>query len=599
MPPSDTQEDESRSDGPTGSDVRLDVEQSVAKSLFLGQIVEENLFPFPSFKGDEAETLRIVLESIDRFMAGKDGDFHAYDEAGEQPLEYIESLKELGLFGLIIPEHLGGIGFSNAAYSRVIQQSSRYDASTSLTIGAHSSIGMKGLLLFGTPEQKGKYLPRLASGELIAAFCLTEPGSGSDAGSISTTAERREDGSWLLNGEKIWITNGAFAGFFTVFARTDSEEGKISAFIVEREWEGVSTGPKEDKLGIRASATTGVRFDNVLVPADCLLGEQGKGFKVAMEILNNGRTGLGGGCVGGMKTLIELASRQAAERKQFGQPIAEFGLIKQKIAQMTIDCFAAESAVAMVGHYIDSGVKDYSIEAAISKVFCTEVLWQAANEALQIAGGNGYMKEFPYERIVRDSRINMIFEGTNEILRLYIALSGMKDAGRYLRDVGKGVENIFNDPIKGFGVLSNYATGKFSRLTSLGRDRIAAVAPDLSDEARIFERATVDLANATETLLRRHKKEIIGKQFAQKRLADAATDLFVGTCVISRVTKMLEERSREHCEQPLAIAKIFTQQARRRINYNLRRIVKNNEDEDMKALSDFIVGERGFPWDTL
>ena len=318
-----------------------------------------------------------------------------------------------------------------------------------------------------------------------------------------------------------------------------------------------------------------------------------------MEVLNNGRTGLGGGCVGGLKACIQRSARQAAERKQFDRPIAEFGLVKEKIAQMTVDCFAAESAVSMVAHFIDSGVKAYSIEAACSKVYCSEVLWRAVNESLQIAGGNGYMKEFPYERMLRDSRINMIFEGTNEILRLYIALSGMKDAGQYLKDVGKSVENIFNDPIKGFGVLSGYATNKLSQITSLGRDKIESVHPTLADEAVVYEKATAELAKATEVLLRRHGKDIIGKQFAMKRLADVVVDLFVGISVLSRVSRMLQEHSKEHCVQPVEIAKIFTQQARRRISSNLRLIEKNNEDDQMKALSDFIVAEGGYPWDTV
>ena len=201
---------------------------------------------------------------------------------------------------------------------------------------------------------------------------------------VKTRATKNDDGSWSLTGEKIWITNGAFAEFFTVFAKTGGDSGKLTAFIVERSFEGVSTGPKEDKMGIRASATTTVNFNNVQIPADNLLGEEGKGFKVAMEILNNGRTGLGGGCVGAMKRCIKLAAAQASERKQFGVAIKDFGLIKEKIARMTMDCYAAESVVAMVGHLVDSGAKDYSTEAAISKVFASEAMWNASYEALQV-----------------------------------------------------------------------------------------------------------------------------------------------------------------------------------------------------------------------
>lgn len=572
---------------------------SAAKALFLGNVIEECFFPFPQTSAAERETLTMVVESIDRFMAGKEELFRQFDSAGDQPADYLNSLKELGLFALIIPEESGGIGLSNSGYSRALQQVARYDGSTALTVGAHSSIGMKALLLFGSAEQKQRYLPQLASGETIAAFCLTEAGAGSDAASIKTHAERQADGSWLLNGEKIWITNGGTAGFYTVFARTASEHGKMSAFIVERAWQGVGTGPKEDKMGIRASCTTTVTFNDVRVPPENLLGEEGSGFKIAMSVLNNGRTGLGGGCVGAMKRCIKLAAHQARDRKQFGRPIAEYGLVKEKLSQMTINCFAAESAVTLVGHLIDSGHSDYSVEAAISKIFATEALWNTAYESLQIAGGNGFMRHFPYEIITRDSRINMIFEGTNEILRLYIALSGMKDAGEYLKDVGRKIGKILNDPIKGFGVLSGYATKKVSQLTSLGRDKIESVHPALRAEALVYEQYTAELAQAVETVLRRHGKEVIEKQFAQKRIAEVATDLFVGLCVLSRVTMILGQRGGpEHCPRELSIARIFTQQAKRRMNQNLRR-VDINEDEEAKALSDFIVERGEYPWDTL
>jgi alkylation response protein AidB-like acyl-CoA dehydrogenase len=307
---------------------------------------------------------------------------------------------------------------SNAGYARVLSQTSTHDSSTSLTIGAHSSIGMKGILLFGTPDQRARYLPKLASGEMIAAFCLTEAGAGSDAASIHTRADKNADGTFTLNGEKIWITNGGIADLYTVFARTSSDAGKISAFIVEAAWPGVSHGHHEDKMGIRSSSTTTVSFVDVKVPEANVLDAEGKGFKVAMAILNNGRTGLGGGAVGGMKTLIALATEQAQARKQFGEPIGNYPLIREKISQMTVDCFAAESVVWMVAHYIDSGFDDYSVEAAISKVFASEAIQRSAYEALQIAAGNGFMRDSPYEQVVRDSRILSIFEGTNEVLRL-------------------------------------------------------------------------------------------------------------------------------------------------------------------------------------
>lgn len=573
-------------------------ESGPVKRLFLGEIAEESIFPFPSFAPAEAETLRMVIDSVDRFMADKNETVAEADVHGRQTPEYVAALKELGLFSLIVPEEHGGLGLSNAGYSRVLQQTSRYDASTSLTIGAHSSIGMKGLLLFGSPEQKAKYLPRLATGEWIAAFCLTEPGSGSDAASIKTTATKNSDGSWSLSGDKIWITNGPIADFFTVFAKTDSAGGKMSAFIVERSWAGVSTGKKEEKMGIRASATSTVAFENVTVPADCLLGEEGAGFKLAMAILNNGRTGLGGGCVGAMKRCIALATKHAVERKQFGRPIAEFDLIREKITRMTVNCFVTESVVSLVAHYIDSGYEDYSIEAAISKVFASEALWETANDALQVAGGNGFMREYPYERIVRDSRINLIFEGTNEILRLFIALSGMKDAGEYLKEIGRSAGAIFNDPIKGFGVLSKYATKKVAQLTPLGHERMRSVHPLLAEPAAIVEQYTVALSHAVEGILREHGKKIIGQQLISKRVANIAIDLFALLAVISRVSALLERGEAAKLTNEVRIVNIFSHDAKRRMNQNLRRL-ERNEDGDTRALADTIVEQGGYPWDVL
>ncbi|HEU4530452.1 MAG TPA: acyl-CoA dehydrogenase family protein, partial [Steroidobacteraceae bacterium] len=446
----------------------MNLTQSVAKNLLFGEILEENLFPYPTISSRDREMLGDIVESIDRFLEDKRELFREWDREAHQPEDFLQALRELGLFGLIIPEEHGGLALSNAGYARVLSQTSSHDSSVSLTIGAHSSIGMKGILLYGNEEQKARYLPRLASGELIAAFCLTESGAGSDAASIRTAAKRNADGSWTLNGEKIWITNGGIAGLYTVFARTDTPEGKVSAFIVEAAWPGVSHGPHEDKMGIRASSTTTVAFVDVRVPRENVLGEVGKGFKIAMGILNNGRTGLGGGAVGGMKSLIRLATRQAQERKQFGKAIAEYGLVREKIAQMSIDCFAAESAVWMVAHYIDSGAEDYSAEAAMSKVFASEAMQRAAYEALQIAAGNGFMREFPYEQIARDARILPIFEGTNEILRLYVALSGLKGLGASLSEMRAAVNSIFNEPIKGFGVLTGYAERRLSQATGIG-----------------------------------------------------------------------------------------------------------------------------------
>jgi len=573
---------------------------SFMSSLCMGEIEQDVLFPFPELAADQKETLHEIASAVEDLLGPLHEDFRQWDVAGEMPADFIEELGQFGLFGLIIPEQYGGMGLGNMAYSRTLQEVGKHDASVAVTIGAHSSIGMRGLLLFGTEEQKQRYMPALASGEMIAAFCLTEPGAGSDAAAIKTTADL-ENGHWVLNGNKLWITNGGMADFFTVFARTGPEHGhgKMTAFIVTGDMEGVSTGPHEDKMGLRASSTTTVVLDDVKVPLENMLGEPGKGFKVAMQILNSGRTGLGGGSVGGMKTLIGLATQQANERKTFGEPISSYGLVKEKVGQMVVDCYTSEAVVTMVGGLIDAGYQEYAVEAAISKVYSTECLWRSADEALQIAGGNGYMREVPYERIVRDARINRIFEGTNEILRLFIALTAMNDVASQLRELTSTMKGVFNDPIKGFGVLSEYGRKHVQLRTGLGgASKFEGLDEAIQPQAEIFEKQTRYLAQATDRILRKHGKNIIGKQFATKRLAEIMIDLFVLASTLSRVQASIEANGIEAASREIDILQVFTREARVRIKRNFRRI-DNNEDELLKALADDAFEAERFRWDTI
>jgi len=566
----------------------------------MGQIEQDVLFPFPTLSTDQKEMLGEIAGALEDLLGPRAEEFRQWDVAGDMPAEFIDELKDFGLFGLIIPERHGGMELGNMAYSRTLQEVGRYDASVAVTVGAHSSIGMRGLLLLGTDEQKNRYMPKLASGEHIAAFCLTEPGAGSDAAAIKTTAVRQGD-DWVLNGTKLWITNGGFADFFTVFARTAPEDGhgKMTAFIVTRDMPGVSSGPHEDKMGLRASSTTTLLLDDVRVSAENVLGEPGKGFKVAMQILNSGRTGLGGGSVGGMKHLIELASRQANERKTFGEPISSYGLIKEKVGQMVVDCYTSEAVVTMVGGLIDGGYQEYAVEAAISKVYATECLSRTADEALQIAGGNGFMRDYPYERIVRDSRINRIFEGTNEILRLFIALTAMNDVASQLKELSSSMKDVLNDPIKGFGVLSDYAR-KHAQLRT-GRGGLAKLEnlhEAIRPQAEAFETETRYLAQATDRILRKHGKNIVSKQLATKRLAEIMIDLFVMACTLSRVQASIDAMGAEKASKEIDILRVFTREARVRIKRNFRRI-DNNEDELLKALADDAFEAERFRWDTL
>ena len=571
------------------------IEQSFMKALFHGVIAEDMIFPYPELPSDDRENTSMILDSVRRYFAAN-VDAAKIDREHAIPPEVMDGLKALGLFGLQIPTDHDGIGLSASAYARVMQEVGGLDASVAVMLGAHQSIGLKGILLFGTPEQKRRYLPKLATGEWTAAFALTEPSAGSDAAAIKTRAELSADGShYVLNGAKIWITNGGFADVFTVFARTSSlEEGqkpKITTFIVERSM-GVKNGPNEHKLGIRGSSTTELFFDDVKIPKENVLGEVGRGFKVAMEVLNSGRLGLASGSLGMCQVLLKLALERVSERRAFGRAIGEFGLIKDKVSAMLAQTYALESMTYLTAGIVDGKVSDYSLESAMCKIFGSETLWYVVNDTLQIAAGIGYMQDYPYERMMRDARINLIFEGTNEILRCFIALSGMQGPGKALSDVVKAMR----EPIKGFGLLSDFAVRKAR--TVLGRERLTRAHPLLSREAVIFEEFTGELASNTEAVLRKHGREIAEMQFTQKRVAEMAIDLYAIASCITRTTRAIERRGEEGARREIDLTSIFTTAAQKRLRQNVHDFSRN-DDELRKAVASRAYTDRAYPFDIV
>ncbi|MBI2893117.1 MAG: acyl-CoA dehydrogenase family protein [Deltaproteobacteria bacterium] len=554
------------------------------------------VFPYPELSQGDREAIPILLESVRRFMQER-VDSKLIDRVGKIGPEIIAELKSLGLFGMAIPEAYGGSGLSTTAYCRVMQEIAALDSSLAVTLGAHQSIGLKGILLFGTEAQKQRYLPKLATGEWTAAFALTEPSAGSDAAGIKTTAQLSPDGShYVLNGSKIWITNGGFADVFTVFARTsppgEGSKPRITAFIVERSM-GARTGPEEHKLGIRGSSTTEVYFEDVAVPAANVLGEVGRGFKVAMEILNTGRLGLAAGCSGACRRLVGMAIERCNERQAFGRPIGEFALIREKIGRMMIETYAIESMVYLTTGLIDRGVPDFSIESAICKVYGSEALWRVVNETLQIAAGIGYMQEYPYERLLRDARINLIFEGTNEILRCFIALTGAQGPGTKLAEVARAIR----EPIKGFGLLSDFAIQRVR--TSLGRERLTRAHELLKREAVIFEDFVGELAKNTEKSLRKHGREIAEMQLTQRRLAEIAMDLYAMAAVISRTTRAIERRGEEGAQREIQMCTAFCGRAEHRMKKQMREF-DSNDDDVLKAIAQTSFKDvDGYPWDIV
>ncbi|XP_070419109.1 very long-chain specific acyl-CoA dehydrogenase, mitochondrial isoform X3 [Equus przewalskii] len=492
--------------------------KSFAAGMFKGQLTTDQVFPYPSVLNEEqTQFLKELVGPVSRFFE------EVNDPAKNDMLKQVEEttmqgLKDLGAFGLQVPSELGGVGLCNTQYARLVEIVGMHDLGVGITLGAHQSIGFKGILLFGTKAQKEKYLPKLASGETIAAFCLTEPSSGSDAASIRSSAVPSPCGKYYtLNGSKIWISNGGLADIFTVFAKTpvtDAATGavkeKITAFVVEKSFGGVTHGPPEEKMGIKASNTAEVYFDGVRVPSDNVLGEVGGGFKVAMHILNNGRFGMAAALAGTMKGIIAKAVDHAANRTQFGEKIHNFGIIQEKLARMAMLQYVTEEAA-----------------------------WQVTDECIQIMGGMGFMKEAGVERVLRDLRIFRIFEGTNDILRLFVALQGCMNKGKELSKLGSALKNPFGNA----GLLLGEAGKQLKRRAGMGSGLSLSgiVHPDLSRSGELAVQALEQFATVVEAKLIKHKKEIVNEQFLLQRLADSAIDLYAMVVVLSRASRSLSE----------------------------------------------------------
>jgi acyl-CoA dehydrogenase family member 9 len=521
------------------------------KSLFFGNYASETLPQYPTTALHDPATKKMADDL--RGFCKSSIDPVAIDREARIPDSVIYGLGQLGVLGACLPKNCGGRGLTQTQYCQILEILGGHCASTALFVNAHHSIGPRAIVLFGTDEQKKNYLPKLASGEWISAFALTEPEAGSDAGNVQTTATPTDDGQgFILNGTKRWITNGGIAQVLTVIARTPTSPiglragSKPTAFLVTPDMPGFKVlEERMPKCGVRGTATARLAFENMYVPRQNILGELGKGLKVALTVLDFGRTTFGASCTGAAKYCLQQAVAHANNRVQFGQRIGEFELVKDKLARMAAGIFAMESCTYQTAALIDAGSDDYMLETAILKVMATDILWTIVNDTIQTYGGKAYFTDEPYERLMRDARINMIGEGANDVLKAFVALVGMRDVGLHLQ----GILQSLKRPIKNFGRISSFA-GK--RLESFFRaPEVPIRNQQLLGDAEALSQATALFGSYVEKLLAKYKEGIVDRQYHAGRIADAAIELYSSASMLRRLDTIFDqypEGSRERTD---------------------------------------------------
>ena len=544
-----------------------------AKALFRGQFRGEALFPYPDLTEGERAAVEQAVSEVKAF-ADTHIDAGAIDREADIPASVIKGLAELGVLGMAAPVDLGGRGFSQMGYCRIMEVIGGHCAATAVFVNAHHSIGLRALVLFGTPEQRAFWLPPLARGEKLAAFALTEEQAGSDASNVQTTARPSEDGqTFILNGSKRYITNGAIADVLTVMARTPDPRGgdsKVTAFLVTPDMPGFEVvEARMPKCGIRGTATARLAFHDMRVPASNILGPLGKGLKVALTVLDFGRTTFGASCTGLAKVCLAAAARHAAQRRQFGRPLADLELIKKKIAYLAATAYAMEATTYQTAALIDRGAEDYMLETAILKVFSTEALWQGVYETLQVFGGQGYFSDEPYERMMRDARINTIGEGANEVLKAFIALVGMRDIGEGLKTTLDGLKS----PGTFLPTFWNFTRGHFGRMVRTPAVPVAASM--LRPMAESLSRRVARFGRNVERLLIANREAILDRQYIQERVADAAIALVTSACTLSRWDR--SEALNQTTPAERSAAELYLRMANRRFDESLRALSQNDD----------------------
>ncbi len=594
------------------------------KSLFFGHFNAKLVLPYPEVNPAERPALEKSLADLRRF-ADEKIDAAAIDRNADIPAEVIAGLGELGVLGMAAPRAYGGRAFSQSAYCKIMEVIGSHCASTAVFVNAHHSIGIRALVLFGTEEQKSRWLPDLVTAKKLAAFALTEPAAGSDAANVQTKAVPSADGkTYFLTGEKRYITNGAIAQVLTVMARTpipNSNDTAVTAFLVTPDMPGFEVvEARMPKCGIRGTATARLAFHNMPVPAENILGPYGKGLRVALTVLDFGRTTFGASCTGAAKTCLQAAVRHANERVQFKETLGEFELTKKKIAAMAAHTFAMEATTMNCASLIDRGADDYMLETAMLKVFSTDALWQIVNDTMQIYGGQGYFATEPYERMMRDARINQIGEGANEVLKAFIAVVGMRGVGESL----KGILDALHHPIREMGTLLRF--GKNQLAQRLSNPEVPVQCAALTKEAEQLAARIREFGIAVQQTLKHFRKQalenlnfvagrrqermpafgqssngaqiaelkimgvVLKSQYMQERLADAACDLYASSCSLARLDHLLTPKN-GHATAPdrdVEAGRYFMTLANRRIKQNLVALWDNDDAQTTKTANAFL-----------
>lgn len=507
---------------------------SFAKKLFFGIFDASKVMPFPIVSNGERVLVDAYLEKLKTFT-DQHLDPIAIDRQATIPDAVLQGLGKLGMLGLTIPTEYGGLGMSQYAYCRTIEFLAARCGSTALFVNAHQSVGLKALLLFGTSDQRARWLPPLAKGEQIAAFSLTEPNAGSDANGIETRAVFDPSRNlYIINGKKQWTTNGGIAQVLTVMAKTETEtpkgpQDKVTAFLVTPDMPGFTiTAAALEKVGMRGTKTGNLAFHNMEVPAAHVLGPLGGGLKVCLTVLDYGRTTFGANCTGIAKMLLARALEHAHTRYQFQRPLSSFALVKQKLAMMTAMTYAMDATTYLTAGLVDAGVEDFMLEAAMLKVFASDSLWTILYDTMQIFGGRSFFTDAPFERIMRDARLNMIGEGSNEVLRAFIGLVGMRDVGVELSTVLESLKH----PWEKFDTL-----GRFGRQTLLRWHgaKVPVRSSLLISDAAALESAIFRFGFAVVRVLARYRDQVIEKQLDLNRIATAAMAIYTATAVLSKL----------------------------------------------------------------